>query len=229
MIVTYITDLIVYNVDFRYMKDHWENIYKNKADNEVSWYQTVPKTSIELIEKHHATKKNVIDVGGGNSNLTKTLIEKGYDDLTVLDISSAALERSKSKLAEKSILAEWIESDITSFKSNKQYEIWHDRAVFHFLTEETDITKYIEIVTDSLNTGGLFVLATFSVNGPLKCSGLEVSQYDQSDLVKLFSNQFNLIDCFEEDHITPFDTSQRFIYSVWRKNNRISFRNPGDK
>lgn len=199
-------------------KEHWEKVYKNKGDQEVSWYEELPETSLSLIKKHNtiqATK--IIDVGGGNSNLTKELLKAGYQNLSVLDISVKALEKTKYKLGASAAAIEWIISDITEFETTKTYNLWHDRAVFHFLTTEEDKSSYLNTIKKGLVQGGIFILATFSKNGPLKCSGLEISQYDKDGLLELFGNDFELLESFEEDHTTPFDTQQNFIYTVWKR------------
>ena len=199
-------------------KEHWENVYENKGDQEVSWYEELPSTSLSLIKKHYTSQDTkIIDVGGGNSNLTKELLKSGYQNLSVLDISAKALEKTKEKLGTSAIAVEWIVSDITEFETTKTYNLWHDRAVFHFLTTEEDKSSYLNTIKQSLSHGGIFILATFSKNGPLKCSGLEISQYDKEGLLELFGNDFELLESFEEDHTTPFNTLQNFIYTVWQR------------
>ena len=199
-------------------KEHWEKVYENKGDQEVSWYEESPETSLNLIKKYnnsHATK--IIDVGGGNSNLTKELLKTGYQNLSVLDISTYALEKTKEKLGTSAAAIEWIVSDIIEFETTKTYSLWHDRAVFHFLTTEEDKRSYLNTIKQGLSQGGIFILATFSKKGPMKCSGLEISQYDKEGLLELFEKDFELIESFEEDHTTPFDTKQNFTYTVWKK------------
>lgn len=200
------------------MKEHWENIYANKGDQDVSWYQAIPTTSIQLIENHlHQKEKPVIDIGGGNSNLTSELTKKGFSKLNVLDISKNALERTSKKLGEKSNQINWINSNVLELKSDIKYSLWHDRAVFHFLTTQQEKEAYKQVLLNLLDQNGIFILSTFSKSGPLKCSGLNISQYDIEDFNELFSDSFELIETFTEDHTTPFDTTQNFIYSVWRK------------
>ncbi|MEN9445660.1 MAG: hypothetical protein RL728_172, partial [Bacteroidota bacterium] len=157
----------------------------------------------------------IIDIGGGDSKLVDFLLEEGYTNITVLDISANALERAKKRLGEKADLVQWIVSDINEFTPTKQYAIWHDRAVFHFVTDEIYVKRYVDMV--SKFTLEQFILGTFSENGPLKCSGLEIKQYTQEKLVHLFGHSFDLTTCFTEDHKTPFDTIQNFIFASFKR------------
>lgn len=192
-------------------KEHWENVYNTKTPKQVSWTQQKPDTSLTLIESCKLEKSApIIDIGGGDSQLVDHLLELGFRDITVLDISGKALERAKERLGEKAKLVAWIESDITEFEPNRSYSIWHDRATFHFLTEKKEINRYNEIVTGCVTNNVL--IGTFSVNGPLKCSGLEISQYDSKSLNSQFKPAFELQDSFTEDHTTPFDTKQNFVF-----------------
>ena len=200
------------------MKSHWENIYSKKGDQEVSWYQETPSSSLDLINKNSIGKDSeIIDVGAGNSNLIIELNKQGFKNLTALDISGKALERTKEKLGPKADEINWVETDILDFEPDKTFDVWHDRAVFHFLTDETEIKQYVDLVSKSLSSRGLFILSTFSSEGPLKCSGLEISQYNEAQLVELFGTSFDLKSCFTKDHITPFDTKQNFIHAVFSK------------
>ena len=196
-------------------KDHWEKIYTTKQPNEVSWTQKIPQTSLDLIEQFNLPiDAKIIDSGGGDSTLVDHLLAKGYTNLTVLDISEAALQRAQKRLGTKANLARWIVSDITDFKPSESYNLWHDRAVFHFLTDAQEIVNYISNVQKAARN---MVLATFSVNGPLKCSGLEITQYNTHKMTETFGRDFNLLDSFELDHFTPFGTSQNFIFTSWSK------------
>mgnify|MGYP002713015709 CR=1 FL=1 len=199
-------------------KQHWENVYTTKNDGEVSWYQEKPTTSLKVITNLNLTKEaNCIDIGGGNSNLIGELQNQDYSNLSVLDISEKALERTKTKLGKKANLVNWIVSDIINFKPKLLFDVWHDRAVFHFLTKPEDITNYVKLVGASIKTNGYFILATFSKTGPLKCSGLDISQYNKEELIELFKENFKLVNSFEEVHQTPFNTEQNFIYAVFQK------------
>ncbi|EHO08795.1 class I SAM-dependent methyltransferase [Myroides odoratimimus] len=198
------------------IKEHWEGVYKTKTPDQVSWTQVKPINSLRLIENSNISKDaKIIDIGGGDSNLVDYLLEEGYTDITVLDISGEALERAKKRLGNKAYQVKWIESNITTFTPTEQYDVWHDRAVFHFLTvEETQV--YTQLVAKAVKEN--LIIATFSKQGPLKCSGLEIIQYNTEDLNELFKDSFTLKDSFYEDHITPFDTKQNFVYCHFKKN-----------
>jgi len=199
-------------------KEHWENIYANKQMNEVSWFQEVPETSLVLIQKMASAKDAaIIDVGGGDGFLVDNLLELGYTNITVLDISENAINRAKARLGKLAEKVKWIVADITEFVPEQQYVVWHDRAVFHFLTQKNDINSYKELVSSAVS--GYFVLATFSDEGPNKCSGLEICKYSELDLQKQFEEAFNVIISFKENHNTPFKTTQNFTFSVFQKMN----------
>lgn len=199
-------------------KSHWENVFATKKPNEVSWTQKYPKTSIEYLEKLNLSKTaNIIDVGGGDSNLVDALLEKGYENIWVLDISEFALERAKKRLGDKANLVHWIVSDITEFKPTVTFDFWHDRAVFHFMTEKESINKYVTIVSNAITDHGSFLLGTFSENGPLKCSGLEIKQYSENAMKQTFDSHFEAIQCFTENHTTPFNTKQNFQFCGFKK------------
>jgi 2-polyprenyl-3-methyl-5-hydroxy-6-metoxy-1,4-benzoquinol methylase len=199
-------------------KEHWEKIYSTKADDEVSWFQPYPKTSLEFLELFNLPlDANIIDIGGGNSHLVDVLIEKGYKNIYVLDISVNALERAKKRLGEKANNVNWIESDITEFHTSVQFDFWHDRAAFHFLTTEERIQKYVEVAEQSIRKNGYLVLGTFSETGPTKCSGLEIKQYNKASMSARFEKSFERIKCIEETHKTPFNTTQNFLFCSFRK------------
>ncbi len=199
-------------------KQHWENVFSTKSPNEVSWTQLYPKTSMDYLESLHLSKTvNIIDVGGGDSNLVDALLEKGYENIWVLDISVTALEKAKKRLGDKAKNIHWIVSDITEFETNIKFNFWHDRAVFHFLTDETSISKYVEIVSNAVSANGNFLLGTFSKDGALKCSGLEIKQYSEVSMKETFSDSFEAVKCFSEDHITPFNTIQNFQFCGFKK------------
>ena len=169
-------------------KSHWENVFSTKSENEVSWFQKTPLTSFQFIEKLKLNKDSkIIDIGGGDSYFIDSLIELGYTNLTLLDISSKAIERIKNRLGKKSKNVTFVVSNILDFKPNEVYEFWHDRASFHFLTEKNQIEKYAEIVSNALTFDGKMVIATFSENGPKKCSGLDITQYNEQKMNEVFS------------------------------------------
>ena len=200
------------------IKKHWETVYETKNPDQVSWTQEIPKTSLNFIHSFGLDKKaKIIDIGGGDSKLVDFLLEEGFENITILDISQKAIEKAQLRLGSKANKVNWIVSDITQFTPTTQYDIWHDRAAFHFLTSEVDINKYVEIVKNSVSK--YMIIGTFSENGPQKCSGLEIKQYSQETLTKLFQKDFQIIECFNEDHTTPFDTKQNFIYCSLKKMN----------
>ncbi|KFF02742.1 class I SAM-dependent methyltransferase [Flavobacterium hydatis] len=199
-------------------KQHWENVFTTKTPNEVSWTQEYPKTAIEYIENIALSKTaNIIDVGGGDSNLVDALLSKGFLNIWVLDISAAALEKAKIRLGEKANSVHWIVSDITDFTPEVKFDFWHDRAVFHFLTDPESINKYTCIIDNVLNPSAHFLLGTFSENGPLKCSGLEINQYSEKNMKDTFQKNFEALQCFTENHITPFNTIQNFQFCGFKK------------
>ncbi|WP_291728639.1 methyltransferase [Bernardetia sp.] len=198
-------------------KQHWENVYQTKTPQEVSWTQAKPQTSLDFISSFKLEKNaKIIDIGGGESHLVDLLLEDGFTDITVLDISATALEKAKKrieeKFGEKAKFVTWIVSDITEFEPKISYELWHDRATFHFLTDDKDINKYKNTVEKYVAKG--LVMATFSKEGAKKCSGLEVSQYDENSLS---FDSFDKIKCLQEDHTTPFNTKQNFLFCSFQK------------
>ena len=200
-------------------KDHWENVYNTKKENQVSWFQSTPQKSIDLIKSINLDlKSNIIDVGAGDSRLVDNLISLGFKNITVLDISSKSIEKAKIRLGEKSELINWVESDINDFQSDAKYDLWHDRAAFHFLKSTENIKSYVNLVNKLINNKGYLILATFSKKGPLKCSGLEISQYDSKGISELFEN-FKLNHSEIYIHKTPFNTNQEFIYNILSKTN----------
>ena len=191
-------------------KSHWEKIYSEKSPQEVSWTQEIPETSIEFFNEFKLSKTSpIIDIGGGESKFVDFLLAEGYQNISVLDISENALKRAKDRLGEKSKNIEWIVCDINDFNPKKKYALWHDRAVFHFLTSSVEINRYVENV--KLNSEN-FIVGTFSTSGPKKCSGLEISQYDKNLLSKLFEESMTIKKVEYINHITPFETTQNFIF-----------------
>jgi trans-aconitate methyltransferase len=197
-------------------KNHWETVYETKQPNEVSWTQENPKTSIDFINNTNLGKSaRIIDIGGGDSKLVDFLLEEGFENITVLDISEKALERAKKRLGKNAEKVNWIASDITEFKPETTYEIWHDRATFHFLTTGEQIKKYVEITEKWVS--GFLIIGTFSDQGPKKCSGLDIKQYSETELENQFSNRFKKLKCITEDHVTPFETKQNFTFCAFEK------------
>lgn len=199
-------------------KAHWENIYQTKDIEDVSWYQVKPETSLQYFKQFNIPlSAKVIDIGGGDSFLVDHLLSLGYKDITVLDISEAAIERARKRLAGNAAKIKWIVSDAVSFKPIEKYDFWHDRATFHFLTEEKDITSYLETAKKFINPAGYLVIATFSEQGPKKCSGIEIKQYSETSMSKRVEKYFEKIECKTLDHKTPFDTIQNFVFCSFRK------------
>ena len=200
------------------IKKHWETVYETKNPEQVSWTQEIPKTSLNLIHSFGLDKKaKIIDIGGGDSKLVDFLLEEGFENITVLDISEKAIKKAQFRLGSKADKVNWIVSDITQFAPATQYDIWHDRAAFHFLTSKVDINKYVKTIEKSVSQ--YLIVGTFSENGPQKCSGLAIKQYSQEAITKLFQKDFQVIECFTEDHTTPFDTKQNFIYCSLKRVN----------
>jgi len=200
-------------------KNHWENIYNLKKLTEVGWYQAKPELSLQLINSAGLSKASkIIDVGGGDGMLVDYLLQYGYTNLTVLDVSGKAIERAKLRLGEKADLVTWVCSDVTQFETEETYDLWHDRACFHFLTKKEAAAAYRKVVTKSLKMQGVLVLGTFSKTGPLKCSGLEIQQYDEEDLKQVFSEQFEVIDCVKSVHATPSKSIQNYVFCRFKKN-----------
>ena len=199
-------------------KSHWENVFATKNPNEVSWTQEYPKTAMNHIESLELSKTaNIIDIGGGDSNLVDALLDNGYENIWVLDISEFALERAKKRLGKKANKVHWIVSDITEFSTDIKFDFWHDRAVFHFLTQQENIDKYVALINNAIADNGNFLLGTFSENGPLKCSGLEIKQYSENAMKHTFNESFQAMKCFTENHTTPFDTTQNFQFCGFKK------------
>ncbi|MEJ2453089.1 MAG: class I SAM-dependent methyltransferase [Candidatus Thiodiazotropha sp.] len=194
-------------------KAHWQSIYREKSPLEVSWYQGEPRLSLELV-RHCGLRHDeaIIDVGGGASVLVDFLFREGYTDLSVLDISAVALDSARDRMGEAAKHVKWIEADITDFEPLRRYALWHDRAVFHFLTEASDRDKYIACLKAGLRPGGHLVLASFAIGGPERCSGLPIVQYDASKLKAELGDEFVLVEERAEVHVTPAEKSQKFVY-----------------
>ena len=199
-------------------RSHWENIYAAKAPNAVSWYRSHLETSLELIEKVAPTRSPaIIDVGGGESTLVDDLVGRGYQNVSVLDVSSAAINFTKKRLGLMADSVDWIISDITTADlPANAYDVWHDRAVFHFLTTPEQRAAYVRQVRKAVKSGGHVLVSTFGAEGPTKCSGLEVVRYDAESLHAEFGVRFQLLESVKELHETPFGTTQQFLYCLCR-------------
>jgi len=199
-------------------KNHWENIYQTKELKDVSWFQPTPETSLDFFKQSNVSiNAKVIDIGGGDSFLVDHLLDLGYQDISVLDISSAAIDRAKKRLGDKAKNVKWIVADVATFKPTEKYDFWHDRAAFHFLTDEQEISNYLETAEQSINPTGVLVIGTFSEQGPKKCSGIEIKQYSETTMTDRLNKFFEKIKCITVDHKTPFDTIQNFVFCSFRK------------
>src|ERR1044071_797779 len=201
------------------IKTHWEHIYETKASTQVSWYQEHAQLSLQFIQKTGISKNAyIIDIGGGASPLVDDLIAASFQHISVLDISATALQLARQRLGRRAAEVNWIEADVTQANLPPlAYDVWHDRAVFHFLTEEADRQQYINTVRQTVRTGGHVIVATFAPDGPDHCSGLEVVRYSPDSLHDEFGEGFELKDSRRETHQTPFGTEQKFIYCYCRK------------
>ncbi|MEO5645369.1 MAG: class I SAM-dependent methyltransferase [Bacteroidia bacterium] len=199
-------------------KAHWENVFATKTENEVSWFQAYPKTSVEFLELFDLpVDANIIDIGGGDSHFIDVLIEKGYKNIYLLDISSNAIERTKNRLGANADKVKCIISDVVDFIPPVQFDFWHDRAAFHFLTNEDQVNRYVSLAEKGIRKNGYLILGTFSESGPKKCSGLEIKQYSEVSMSARFEIAFDRIKCVEENHTTPFHTLQHFLFCSFSK------------
>jgi SAM-dependent methyltransferase len=198
-------------------KAHWENVYATKESVSVSWYQPVPEKSLELIRSTDvALQDPILDVGGGASTLVDNLLDAGYQDVSVLDVASGAFKQAHARLGASANLVTWIEADVTEFEPSCSYAVWHDRAVFHFLTDAADRDRYLDALRKALQPQGHFLLATFGEEGPTRCSGLEVQRYSVEMLKALLEPEYRLCMVEIEEHRTPKGAPQEFLYSRWQ-------------
>ncbi|WP_320110431.1 class I SAM-dependent methyltransferase [Draconibacterium orientale] len=199
-------------------KRHWEEIYKSKNTTEVSWFQASPTTSLQFVKEFKLPlSAKIIDVGGGDSFMVDRLLEMGYRNITVLDISETAIKKAQQRLGEKANSVKWIVADAAGFKPTETYDFWHDRAAFHFLTDKQEILSYVDTIRSYVKPGAYLVLGTFSEQGPTKCSGIEIKQYSENTMTSLLTDFFNKIRCITVDHKTPFNTLQNFIFCSFRR------------
>jgi trans-aconitate methyltransferase len=200
------------------MSDHWSKVYATKSPDAVSWYQKNPTPSLDALDRHGAEpSQSVIDIGGGASGLAGKLIERGWRDVTVLDIADSALEAARREIGPAADKVSWLVADITAWTPARRYDIWHDRAVFHFLTEPAARDAYREALDKGLSPGGLLIIATFAPEGPERCSGLPVRRYDAETLAAELGPAFRLIEEWREQHDTPGGQTQLFNWCVFRR------------
>lgn len=200
------------------VQTHWENVYREKAPDAVSWYRPHLETSLALIEQAAAgCSQSIIDVGGGESTLVDDLLARGYQKITVLDASQTAIDANRKRLGKASDRVHWLVADITKVELRRSaYDLWHDRAVFHFLTATSDRVAYVRQVAHAVKPGGHVIVSTFGSEGPTKCSGLDVIRYDAESLHREFGVHFRLLGSSNELHRTPFGTIQQFLYCYCR-------------
>lgn len=199
-------------------KKHWENIFRTKELNEVSWFQATPGTSLDFLRQSNLPKTaKIIDIGGGDSFLVDHLLDSGYCDITVLDISKTAINRSKFRLGGLAKNVKWIVSDVIDYKPAERYDFWHDRATFHFLTDEYEISRYLDTAKSCINPNGMLVIGTFSEQGPNRCSGIEIRQYSETSMTNRLKNGFEKAGCITVDHKTPSGSIQNFVFCSFRK------------
>jgi SAM-dependent methyltransferase len=200
-------------------KNHWESLYAEKKPAEVSWYQSHPQHSLALIgDTSIGTAAGIIDIGGGASTLVDHLLQDGYRDITVLDIARTAIEQTRERLGNLSQQVTWVEDDVTGYSPGRTFDIWHDRAVFHFLTHDRDRDLYLEALHHTLKPGGQAIIATFSDIGPSQCSGLDIMRYNPESLSLALGPQLHLVETLTEEHRTPDGGLQQFVYCRFHHN-----------
>lgn len=200
-------------------KEHWESVYQTKRTDEVSWYRPHLEASLAMIRETGVDREaQIIDVGGGASSLVDDLLTAGYVNVTVLDIAESALEDAKARLRERADAVTWLVADVTEADfPERNYDIWHDRAVFHFLTDPADRQQYADQAGKAIKSGGYLILATFGPEGPTRCSGLDVVRYSADGLAEIFAGEFTLLESRLEDHETPGGKTQQFVYTLFQR------------
>lgn len=205
-------------MDIQSRKNHWEQIYKTREPGDLGWFQQVPVTSLQLLRELGVPKMaKIIDIGGGDSLFVDHLLALGYRNITVLDISGAAIERARKRLGAKAEEVTWVVSDVTKVSLPSCYDLWHDRATFHFLRDESEILQYLETAREHVTPGGHLVMGTFSDKGPKTCSGLPVKNYSEAGLASTLGDSFQKIRCLRTDHITPSGTIQNYVYCSFKR------------
>ena len=200
-------------------KAHWENVYATKGEREVSWYQESPAPSLELIALAGLSDDaSIIDIGGGASRLVDALVDRNVRRITVLDLSAAALDAARQRLGNRAAGVEWVVADVTIWEPFETYDLWHDRAAFHFLTDPADQSVYADRLRKAVKPGGHAIIGTFALDGPERCSGLPIVRYDAASLSAMLGTDFKLIDARRHDHATPWGAVQRFQFSTFRRN-----------
>jgi SAM-dependent methyltransferase len=212
-----IEDMAMVNGD---RQAHWENVYRTKCENEVSWFQTRPNISLDLIKATGVKPGGpIIDIGGGASRLVDALLDERFTAITVLDLSEASLAMTKVRLGGRASAVRWVVADVTKWKSSQTFDVWHDRAAFHFLTEPKDRSAYTELVSTVVRVGGHVIIGTFAPDGPKRCSGLPVVRHDAASLNEMLGSSFKLVESRRHDHQTPVGGVQQFQFSRFRRIN----------
>lgn len=205
-------------------QQHWDEVYGARSEDALTWFEATPAVSLDLVRGHLQPGEPFIDIGAGASRLVDALLEEGFGPLAVLDLSASALAVSRQRLGPKADNVSWIEADITTWQPEQDYAVWHDRAVFHFLTGAEDRAGYARALSDALHPGGIAIIATFADDGPEMCSGLPVVRYTPDELAqeldRLLPGRFETVDARRHMHITPQGNRQSFQYSVFRKTSR---------
>jgi SAM-dependent methyltransferase len=197
---------------------HWQNVYTSKGEHEVSWFEENPAVSLELIGRAGANPNSaIIDIGGGASRLVDALLKRGFCAITVLDLSEAALATARARLDQRADRVQWVAGDVTTWEPPQSFDIWHDRAAFHFLTEASDRAAYLSALRNALKPGGHAIIATFALDGPERCSGLPVTRYDSESLAQTLGEGFALVETQNHRHTTPWHSEQRFQFSLFRR------------
>ena len=196
---------------------HWENVYATKDSSEVSWFEESPKLSLELIAAAYDGRGGVVDIGGGASRLAGALVEAGYAPVAVLDLSANALAVAAASLGDKAEAVEWIVADVTDWHPAARYDVWHDRAAFHFLTESAQQQTYAKALRAALNPAGIAIIGTFAPDGPEKCSGLPVARHNAASIAAILGDDFDLMSERRHEHLTPGGAVQKFQFSTFRR------------
>jgi len=206
------------SLSLKKISDHWELMYENKETIQTGWYQPVPKISLDLIASSQISYDAlIIDVGGGDSLLVDHLLAQGYKNITVVDIAENALDRARKRLGQEAERVNWICQDIRNFEPEQHYDLWHDRACFHFLTDISEREVYRQKVLKSLVPSGNLILGAFSKEGPTQCSGLPVKQYNWEEMQQIFDKHFELVESLYSDHMTPMKASQNYVFCSFKK------------
>lgn len=199
-------------------RDHWQKVYETKSPDSVSWHQVLPGPSLAALDRIGAGQdSSLIDIGGGASTLVDALLDRGWRDLTVLDIAGSALDAAKARLADRASQVDWVAADVTQWRSDRTFDVWHDRAAFHFLTEDDQRASYRRALDAATAPGSHVILAAFAIDGPEKCSGLPVRRYDARDLAAELGPGFEPVEDWREEHFTPWGAAQSFQWTVFKR------------